>query len=1158
MGLNGGRRYRRFINCARTMMLLLVCLLIAPSVFAATYAFQSTSYAWESANTDVVWDQTQTAYPRDDDKQLINIGFTFNFAGANYTQVRIHANGALQFGADTQFHRQFTNTDLPVDTAPPSCTGCTSGSAADRLMLVYWDDINPRLGGTVRYQTKGTAPNRRLVVSWEAVPHYNFGGSYSFQVILYEQGEFVYQYGTGNASGVSATIGTEVNDSDYTQYSFDTSYSYAGTAIRWFRPSGEPNRLAEYRFEERVLNGTVNEVIDWSGNDYYGQAVGSAASEADGYTCRGVRIPRNTSNSISAINTNLDVDATIGNSGAISFWYRADNAWNTRDHQLLDASTQNNRWFFLVKRQTRALRFVMSDSAGANAIAETAAQNVSANTWKHIAVTWRFAAGTNQTVLRIYVDGTLSVVTQTTTNGSLASSLGTLFIGDNRSNVSGQSGTLNSAEGTFDSVRVYNYEISNADVGLDMQATHPCQVFNHIRILHDGEGLTCSPESVSLQACADSLCTNVYTGSVSTTLQVGGVAVGTTSFTGGTGSLAFNRRTAGAVALSVANTSPQTVGAFRCRTGEGSTSCDINFVDSGFVFDVPNTLAAKPVAATLRAVKKDDSTQACVPGFVGDRNVGFTTSYISPTLAASAAAGVTVNQPVVVNGIPVSHSATASLTLTFDENGSAPLTVRYDDAGSVRLNASYAGTAVNNDIGLGMTGSGEFKSRPYGLCLQTGSTCTQAGVNGNCSIFARAGDNFPLRISAVGWQRDGEPLTAAELCAVNIVTPKFEMAGIGLASALIEPQDGVPGAASPLSYNHVLGAQTTVNLSLSEVGVFRLTATPPTTALGRYLGTEIVDGGNSAFIGRIAPAYLGAAGSGSLTPSCGSAFSYQGQPMSFATPHQPTLTVTGFNRQGAVTRNYDRGDFWRLDTPTVGVYSSITGTAVDTRLTTSGTASVASLGENNGDGARTYRWSGQQLVYGVPTNAASAADLPFMAKVRHTFSSTALTDKDGTCQGTACSDFSYDFIDSPGSEVRLGRLRIGNAHGSELQALSLPLTIESWQASGVSNGFAREGLDNCTATFLAAPSLTGFSGNLASGETTANLNGPTAGVGFIGLTAPGTGNDGSVRASFSPVLPPTWLYYDWNGTGREMASGLATFGIYRGATPLIFRRELYR
>lgn len=1150
MGVASGRGALKAAayGLSRVALWVAILLLTPFQAMAATYAFQSTSYAWESASTNIVWDQTQTRFPRDDDKQVINIGFTFRFAGVNYTQVRVHANGALQFGADTQFHRQFNNTDLPVTSTPPACAGCTAGSQADRLMLVYWDDINPRLGGTVRYQTKGTAPNRRLVVSWENVPHYNFGGTYSFQVILYESGEFVYQYGTGNASGVSATIGVEVNNTDFTLYSFNSEYSYSGTALRWFIPSGEPTRLAEYRFEEGALNGTVNEVIDWSGNAFHGQAVGNASSEANGYVCRGARIASNTNATFSAINTNLDVDATIGNSGAITFWYRSNNAWNVRDHQLLDATTQNNLWFFLTKRSTRALRFVMSDSAGTAVIAETSAQAVSANTWKHIAVTWRFAAGTNQTVLRIYVDGSLARVTQATTNGNLSSSLGTLFVGDNRSAVVGQNGTLNSADGVFDSVRVYNFELSNAAVQSDVQASHPCVVIDHIRINHDGAGLTCNPETLSLQACADSLCSTLYTGGVSATVRLNGQAVGTASFSGGTGNWQFNQRTAGTYSLEAVGVIPLANNPSRCQLGAASSSCAITFADSGFLLDVPNLLAARPTAATLRAVRKDDASQACVPGFAsGGRAVQFSAAYTDP---------VSGSRPVVVNGVDVGSSAVA-VALSFDANASAPLTVRYDDAGLMTLNARYSGSAGTDEDGLLMTGSDQFVSKPYGLLLETdtANTCT-ASIG--CPLYpggVRAGDPFSLRIKAVAWQSDSEPLTAAALVD-NPVTPNYRQNGITLSSHVQAPAGGSNGGLGVSSYAHALGNQTTlVNQSIMEVGVFRLTATPPANG---YFG-ETVSGGSSGLVGRFIPAYLGAVGSASLTPSCGSAFSYQGQPMSFASGSEPTLTVIGYNRGGTVTSNYDRGDFWRLPVPDAGTFVSITGTpGLDARFASQGTASLVQEGAGDGDGTRRFRWSNQQLLYN-PALLPSSDDYPFMASIQQRFTAGTLTDSDGACYGggAGCQDFSYDFSNAPGSEVRLGRMRVGNAHGSELQGLALPMLLESWQ-SGAGGSFQLEGLDVCTTSAdLGAALLDQYGGNLSPGETAASLNwtlNPASRQ--VLLSTPGNGNDGSVQVSFPTA--PTWLHYPWDGANRSMARGMASFGIYKGAVPLIYRREIYR
>jgi MSHA biogenesis protein MshQ len=319
---------------------------------------------------------------------------------------------------------------------------------------------------------------------------------------------------------------------------------------------------------------------------------------------------------------------------------------------------------------------------------------------------------------------------------------------------------------------------------------------------------------------------------------------------------------------------------------------------------------------------------------------------------------------------------------------------------------------------------------------------------------------------------------------------------------------------------------------------------------------EVVSGGSSELTGRFIPAYLRAVGRASLTPSCGS-FSYQGQPMSFAPNREPVLTISGRNRQDGVTRNYDQGAFWRLNPPASGVYSSTLGNALDARLQVLDSASVSVAGAGNGDGLREYRYSGERLSY-VPAIAPGAVDLPFMARLNQRFSALSLSDADGACHGggTGCTDFTYNFTDEPGSEVRLGRLHIGNAHGSELQALSLPVNVQSWQNTAGGNAFMREGLDNCSAALLGAATLTDHSGNLAVGETTASLSGPLAGVGVLNLTAPGAGNDGSVQVSFPSA--PSWLQYPWDGATRSAARGLASFGIYKGSAPVIFRRELYR
>ncbi len=229
---------------------------------------------------------------------------------------------------------------------------------------------------------------------------------------------------------------------------------------------------------------------------------------------------------------------------------------------------------------------------------------------------------------------------------------------------------------------------------------------------------------------------------------------------------------------------------------------------------------------------------------------------------------------MVVNGSNIS-AAVSNLSLSFDGNGRAPLTVRYNDAGQISLSASYSGSAGTGDSGLLMNGTDLFVSKPYGLCLQRPVAITGDLSNCNaakCDVFPggiRAGDNFPLTIRAVGWEADGEALTAAQLCSGNITTPNFRLNGIGLESAVVAPTGGENGVVAPATYNHVLGNSTIADRSVSEVGVFTITATP---SAGGYLDGETVSGGTSALVGRFIPAFLSAEGNASLTSSCGRRF----------------------------------------------------------------------------------------------------------------------------------------------------------------------------------------------------------------------------------------------------------------------------------------------
>lgn len=722
---------------------------------------------------------------------------------------------------------------------------------------------------------------------------------------------------------------------------------------------------------------------------------------------------------------------------------------------------------------------------------------------------------------------------------------------------------------------------------------------DHYELEHTGNALTCTPLPVQVKACLDSAvpCTTPYTGAITANISPAGWSG--LSFSNGVANAQLAIRTASTVRMKVENTGNtpplKALGKTWCKSGSNAwgtdAACDVTFADSGFnfVFDPSSStanepvsmIAAKQVSGTLQAVKKDALSPRCVPAFVGSRNISFAMGYSNPTLGETA--GI-ANQPLLVNDSSVTHTASTSLSLTFDSTGAAPLTLRYDDAGQLSLTASYTGSAANGDAGLSMSSGTTLKSRPYGLCLQTDSTCSLAGVSDDCRPFPggiRAGDNFPLRIKAVAWQADGEALTAAELCTGNAVTPKFRLGGIGLAQALVEPASGAPGNLTPNSYSHALGNQSTASPAISEVGVFRITATPPA---GGYLGSETVAGGTSDLVGRFIPAYLDVSRSASLTPSCVNpdslkSFSYQGQPMGFAAGQEPSLTVTGMNRGGLPTRNYDRGDFWRLSpAPERTLYTSVTGVVgldalggtppVPLRLQESGSLQSAYLSDTPGDGTRIARWSDQQLWYSPP-GVPSSDDLPFSALISLNVAAAELEDLDGACYtngsrtaGAACQDYFSDADPSAvrgpgfgGSEVRLGRLQVGNAHGPEFQDLTLALSVESWQSQAGGSSFQLEGRDACTTpAALGAAVLSDFTGNLSAATWTPTPM-PLMNNGQGGLILPHPDKDGTVKVHFAA---PTWLYYPWDGVTRQAARGLATFGIYKGSAPLIYRREIYR
>lgn len=170
-----------------------------PSTITAN---QTTSYS--VANIPFApWPNTGTIVNLTDDSQsgALPIGFTFCFFGNTYTQFRIGSNGWISFSAGQP--NTFASVGIPSGAAnvPKNC------------IMGPWQDWHPGIGpgNYIRYQTQGTAPCRRLVVSWTNIPMFSCTSTLgTFQIVIYEGTNLIENHITTKNNCVTWSGGTAV------------------------------------------------------------------------------------------------------------------------------------------------------------------------------------------------------------------------------------------------------------------------------------------------------------------------------------------------------------------------------------------------------------------------------------------------------------------------------------------------------------------------------------------------------------------------------------------------------------------------------------------------------------------------------------------------------------------------------------------------------------------------------------------------------------------------------------------------------------------------------------------------------------------------------------------------------------------------------------
>lgn len=941
-------------------------------------------------------------------------------------------------------------------------------------------------------------------------------------------------------------------------------------------------QLAHYRFEQTQWD-SPGAILDSSPMANHASALGAVSSvyPSEAVACKALNVPQSSaiSNTFNAVDTGIDVDGLNGR-GSISFYYRSHQDWDSGNpRQLFDASTSlgdanQSKYFYLAINAAGRLDFGMEDENDQNfSAATTSVLRFEANEWVHIALTW----DVSEKIIDIYLDGIQQPLTRNIADGlsTKPGAFNTLYIGDNRTNYFVASSTRNSANGQFDDVRVYTYVQNGGQIDLDRKDKSTCSKVYKYLIEHDGNGLTCEPETISIKACANQSCSQLY--DQPHTIQMlpsSGWTDGASVTIPASGQVdaQLSQTTAGSYTLAVA-------GATTTCNGTASGTCDIEFADAGLQFIGANIgdkfgdqLAEGSFSnAQLRAVKNDDSSGSsqCVAALNGQVDIEFSMSCDAPHSCLNAVSTVAGN---------ITDQGYTPVSLIFDNNGIASLRgLSYADAGLISLKARSQLQGANLIVG-----SSQFVVYPDSLQLQT-----------NLPADSAAGEDFNLQVAALGVNGHRLPNYSPGNIQVQLsrLSPLDDQSVNGI---LTYAQSSTISSTMAASFTNSQIRASNPNISVNT-GVMAFSAyyneygqvaldIRDQDYFSHRIGTA--SGGQSAplTLGTFSPAYYAAAENATtLSSTCAisSEFSYLGKDLAFRL--DPELTLTAKNALGQTMQNFFSDENWHWLT-TINV-SDIA--FVDEAF--SGQIDYFAQPElivsNNADqGSRTLTLSQGSVLYSKPESPSA----PFSAKLKmhilpnfltdtsfgrricyqQTYNKGAADDCDTADSLSALDDINnVKTIDvGVAGQFRWGRLRIENGFGPENQDMLLSVLGEYYTGEG----FIVNGDDSCTRLPFSANDFNLYD---SSGQPTSLIaildsdmtlaSGRT--LGFEGIRVRNVDNEtmGEYRVELKPLADQgiSWddyLQYDFKGTESEMGhpSAIVSFGQFRGNDRIIHWREV--
>lgn len=826
----------------------------------------------------------------------------------------------------------------------------------------------------------------------------------------------------------------------------------------------------------------------------------------------------------------------------------------------------------------------------------SSAATIPLNQWTHIAITMDSSPTAGRE--RMYINGVLDA-NSNNWKGTLSSNPCPFYIGGDVATGSCSLIAGRNFRGRIDEVKLYNYELSAAEVQADMTLGRNCSgTFDHIQIEHDGNGSVCTAEPVTIKACLNAACTTLYPGTVTVQLSpTGWVGGDTVVINNGIGSASLSKATAGTVTLGTVSVSPTAAGATRCFNGATET-CSMTFATASCLFDAVEPAAAPKTRlfTKLAGTAFNVDVLALTGNVVNTTYTGTVTTDLVDASAASC---------------PTGAGLTAAQNLTFVAA----------NAGRKPASFTYAGVAKNVRVRMAV-GAGtpacstdNFAIRPTSVALTT-TPAMATPPSATAAPVIKAGAAFSLNGTATAGYAGPLTLDTSRLTAQTTVQDTSIASG------------GVVGSLSPASLAVNAAPALSGNASYSEVGYLYLAAgalrDDTFTAVDQpggcaatntcdcvtdatsnnNLSTSLVGvtgkygcyiGSTAASFGRFIPDHLDTAATGPLpcaamsgtVSATNSSTAVTGAGTEFLSAIVPGNTIRIGSVEYAVA-SVASGTSLTLATP----YGGVTGSGLSISSCPSG-ASVysgqsftAQVSAKNAADTVTQNYMGKFAKAVTLSPAATRGGSAIAAAAPGgtlTGSAAATTFTNGT-NATAPAAPVFQFATWPtavtppptptkptsvfvrasdpdgvtslrstasssvegGVKVVSGRIKVPNAYGSERQTLPIPMTVQYYNAGA--NWVTNLVVDNVSSF---DSNLIGDGGNLV----VAILDGLGGGVKVdapstapfvngartVTLKKPDASGNANISVNAPPYLPST--------TGR------ATFGVFK--SPLIYRRENY-